>query len=175
MTRAALVLVTLALAAALFVEARRYGAERELRRTTTVFRAVATRAVPERSRILDAVVTHATAVAAVLPGDSRSLVLAGAARLVDRRAADALALYRRALATGERAEIDLNLARAHAVLGDEPAAHAALLRAVWVSPALLDVLPPPDRERMRRALKDAGRALRAGRAAPPPLPAGDAP
>src|SRR5258708_16752567 len=37
-----------------------------------------------------------------LPNDSRPLILAGSARLVEGRPAEALALYRRALAIGER-------------------------------------------------------------------------
>ena len=61
---------------------------------------------------------------------------------------EALDFYRDALATGERAEIDLNLGRAHALAGERPEAQAALLRALWISPALASALPAALSKRM---------------------------
>jgi hypothetical protein len=79
--------------------------------------------------------------------------------------------YLRGNALGERAEIDLNLGRAYEALGDGSRSHAAFLRAVWISPALLSSLLPdtaasllPDLERLDRELKSG--VLRS----PPPLP-----
>jgi hypothetical protein len=173
-----LALATIALAAALVPEVRRYAGERQLRRLTSIMRTVLLQpaAVPQAARVLDAVAANALALEGALPGDARPLVLAGSARLVARRGEEALTLYRRAFAAGERAEIDLNLARAHAILGQETPARAALVRALWVSPALRGALPRRDRAGVERELKIALRDLRHGRlATPPPLPAVETP
>jgi hypothetical protein len=172
MRSAVVATAALALAAALLPEMRRWRAERELRRLTTAFHVLVARpgAVPEATRALAAVAAGAAALEPALAADPRAPVLAGSAHLVARRPAAALAAYRRALGHGERAEIDLNVARARAMLGDSAGAEAALLRAVWVNPVLLDALPRRDRARLRRRLRAATSALRAGRlAAPPPL------
>jgi cytochrome c-type biogenesis protein CcmH/NrfG len=171
-------LLVLVLAAALVPELRQYGADRRLRDATAVFRAVVMAPPPgvDRARALDWVVANALDEARALPGDSRPLILVGSARLVARRGEEALGLYRRALALGERAEIDLNLARAHALAGQADAAHVALVRTGWVSPALLRSLPKSARLSVRRDLKLAGWALRDGRlTVPPPLPHEDLP
>jgi hypothetical protein len=173
-----LALATIVLAATLLPEVRRYAGERQLRRLTSIMRAVVLQpaAVPQASRVLDGVAGSGGLLERALPGDPRPLVLAGSARLVARRADEALAIYRRALATGERAETDLNIARAHAMLGQEAKAKAALLRALWVSPALRGALPGRDRGGVERELKVALRDLRHGRlTAPPPLPDMEAP
>ena len=109
-----------------------------------------------------------------LPNDSRPLILAGSARLVERRPAEALALYRRAPAIGERGEIDLNLGHAYELAGNRQAASAAVLRAVWVSPALISALPEQVQTPLKAALAENARRLGSRRlAAPPPLPEGD--
>jgi hypothetical protein len=150
---------------------RRYRAERELRLLTTTFQAIVVRGRPgpERDRALAAIEAGAREIAAVQPGDSRALVLAASARLVGRNAAGALDGYRVALARGERAEIDLGLARAHLGRHDLTAAQAALVRAAWVSPALAHTLPKDARRSLLREVKLLARELRAGRLAAPPV------
>jgi hypothetical protein len=75
---------------------------------------------------------------------------------------------------GERAEVDLNLGRAYALAGNQQAASAAVLRAVWVSPALISALPEQVQTPLKAALAENARRLGSHRlAAPPPLPAGD--
>jgi hypothetical protein len=175
---ALLVAAAIVLVAALVPEARRYRAERELRRLTTAFHVVATRAAgaPEAARLLDGVAGGAVVVDEALAPDARALILAGSAHLVARRAPSALAFYRRAFERGERAEIDLNAGRALALLGRVDAADAAVLRALWVNPTLVDVLPRRDRASWRRRLQHLRRDLRAGRlAAPPSAPDWEAP
>jgi hypothetical protein len=158
------------LALLLWPEVRRYRAEHELRTLTTTFQAVAVRAQPglERDRVLAAIDAGAGAIAAVQPGDSRALMLAGSARLMARDASGALDRYRAALARGERAEIDLGLARAHLGRHDTAAAQAALVRAAWVSPALAHTLPKAPRRSLLREVKLLARELRAGRLDAPP-------
>ena len=173
--RAALIVVAaIVLAAALVPEVRRYRAERELRRLTTAFHVAVTQG-PE-GRLLGSVASGAAAVDEALAPDARALILAGSAHLVARQAAAALALYRRAFERGERAEIDLNAGRALALLGRTDAADAAVLRAVWVNPTLIDVLPRATRASWRRRVQRLRHELRAGRlATPPPAPEWEAP
>lgn len=167
----AVVLLAL-LTVALWPEAARWRAEHVLRTVTSAFRTLAQ--APrgaDMSRALDDVTMRAQAIAPSLPGDPRPLILAASAQLVATAPARALALYREALATGERAEIDLNLARTHAMLGDVSAAEAALLRMAWVSPALLERLNAATRERIGAEVQRLVDALHDGTlTAPPPLP-----
>jgi hypothetical protein len=162
-----------ALLALLWPEAGRYRGERQLRRGTDALREIlaAGGSADTAKAGLDRVVGLAEAAAASLPGDPRPRVLAGSGRLVAGRAREALDFYRDAHATGERAEIDLNLGRAHAVAGERPEAQAALLRALWISPALSTSIPEP---LSRRLLEDVARLeneLKAGLlTAAPPMP-----
>jgi len=161
------------LAALLWPELGRYRAERELRLgTAELRRALATSRTTEEARpALDRAAAHAIAAAPGLPQDPRPRVLAGSARLVAGRALEALDFYRDALATGERAEIDLNLGRSHAVAGERPEAQAALLRALWISPALSGSLPEPVAKRLSEEVTRLENELAAGLlSAPPPLP-----
>ncbi len=161
-----------ALAILLWPEAARWRAEHALRTVTSAFRTLAQAPrSADVSRALDDLSMRAQAMAPSLPGDPRPLIPAASAQLVAAVPARALALYRDALATGERAEIDLNLARAHAMLGDVPAAEAALLRMAWVSPALLERLNAATRERIGVELQRLTTSLHDGTlSAPPPLP-----
>jgi tetratricopeptide (TPR) repeat protein len=161
-----------ALLAALWPEPIRYRAERELRRGTEQLRAaLASRSVEEAQSALDRAAASAVSAAPLLPGDPRPRVLAGSARLVARRPKEALDFYHDALATGERAEIDLNIGRAHASAGERPEAQAALLRALWISPALAAAVPEPLSGRLLEDVKRLENELRAGLLiAPPPLP-----
>ncbi len=161
------------LAALLWTELGRYRAERELRRGTEELRRALTtsRTTAQAQPALDRAAAHALAAASGLPEDPRPRVLAGSARLVAGRALEALDFYRDALATGERAEIDLNLGRSHAVAGERPEAQAALLRALWISPALSGSLPEPVAKRLLEDVARLENELVAGLlAAPPPLP-----
>jgi cytochrome c-type biogenesis protein CcmH/NrfG len=170
-------LIGLALVLALIPEFTRYLAEHRLYWATSLFRSaiVQGKATTDHEELLETVVTSATDSAASLPGDSRPWILAGSARLFAGRPAEALALYRLALNLGgERAEIDLNLGRAYDLLGNQSAASAAILRAAWVSPAIISSLPNEVQEPVRAVLALNSERLRAHRlSAPPPLPAAE--
>jgi tetratricopeptide (TPR) repeat protein len=182
-TRAARIgaaIIGLALVAALVPEFYRYRSERRLHQASALFRSfiAESNAVAREPATLDAVAALATQAAANLAddfaGDSRPLILAGSARLLQRRPGDALAFYRRALGLGERAEIDLNLGRAYELAGNQVAASAAVLRAVWISPALVAALPQQVQTPLEAALAENIRRLVGHHlSAPPPLPAGD--
>lgn len=156
---------------ALVPELARYEAERALYRATGALRneLLAGRGVaPE---MLESVVGVGLSASAQVPGDSRGLILAGAARLAERRPDDALALYRRALARGERAEVLFNMGRAHMMRRDLPRAQAAFLRAIWVGPALLAALPVEAATPLGAEVLRLQGELAAGRlAAAPPVP-----
>jgi tetratricopeptide (TPR) repeat protein len=161
------------LAAALAPEFPRYAAERVLRVATFGLRFVLTRTseVADPKEALSQIAARALGAAPALPGDPRPWILAGGAHLVKGEPDRALDLYRRALADGERSEIDLNIGRAYEGLGQTEKAHEAFLRALWVSPALRRALPPDVREGFRQELRGLRRDLKAGRLkAPPPLP-----
>ncbi len=168
----ALVVVALLLGAAA-PELGRYAAERRLAAATARIESVAAggRVVPAAAPMLEPFAAAASATADVMPADYRGLIAAGTARLVAGDAAAAGAHYRAALARGERAEIDLNLARAYALAGDQSKAEAALLRAAWVSPTLIATLPAKERPRLEAAVAELVTRLRDGTlATPPPLP-----
>ncbi len=165
-------LIGVALVAALVPEFFRYRAEHRLYDASALFRALISQgnAAAGENAMLDAVVELAMQAAEGFAGDSRPLILAGSARLVERRPDEALAFYRRALSIGERAEIDLNLGRAYALAGNQQAASAAVMRAVWVSPALISALPEQVQTPLRDALaEDAQRLISHRLSAPPPL------
>jgi len=120
---------------------------------------------------LDRIEQMALSAAPGLPGDSRPLVLAGSCRLVGADIAGALENYRKALALGERAEIDLNVGRAYEASGETEKAAAAFLRALWISPALSPALLPDVKSAALEQYNRLEAQLRAGRlASPPPLP-----
>jgi len=169
-------LISLALVAAVVPEFSSYRAEHRLYAASALFRSIIAEgnAAAGQTAMLDVVAESAMQAAEVLPNDARPLILAGSARLVERRPAEALALYRRALGIGERAEIDLNLGRAYALAGNQQAASVAVLRAVWVSPALISALPEQVQAPLKAALAENARRLGSHRlAAAPPLPEGD--
>jgi hypothetical protein len=166
-------LAILLLAAAVAPEVSRYAAERSLQRATAAVGLIAARppAAPGAAPILEQAAVAAAGVADHLPGDWRPLQVAGAARLLAGQAEAALEHYRAALALGERPEVDVNMARALAALGRHEAARAALLRAAWISPGMLVVLPASSRPILAAALERLEGDLRAGRLpAPPPAP-----
>jgi tetratricopeptide (TPR) repeat protein len=170
------ILLTLAAAAllarAVAPELSRYAAERRVGLTTSAFRSLVERArEPESAADLLRVGEAARQAAAALPGDPRPLMVAGAVSLVTRQPDRALETYRDAFATGERAEIDLNLGRAYALAGRREESDAAFLRAGWISPEILSSLTPEVADPIRARVGALARDLAEGRlAAPPPLP-----
>jgi len=168
--RAAALLAALGLLCA--PELPRYRAERRLGLATNAFRTLLGRpADADTARNIAAVGEIAAASAGPLPGDPRPWILAGSSWLVTGRPDRALEDYREAFADGERAEIDLNLGRAYAQLQRAESAHAAYLRAGWVSPEILDALPPEVKQPLAAEIATLERELSSGRLeAPPPLP-----
>lgn len=173
--RAARALLAIAIAAAaLRPELSRYAAERRLRVAAEAFRIMLTqpRSVEDPMGALDRVGALAESAAPRLPGDTRPWVLAGSANLTAGRPERAAELYRGATVRGgERAEVDLNIGRALALLARDAEARAAYLRAGWISPALLATLPPDVAEPVRAEVARLEADLKAGRlTAPPPPP-----
>lgn len=151
----------------------RYRAERQLGVATPALQLLLARPgeVPDPQGALHRITRLALSAAEGLPGDSRPWILAGSARLVAGESEQALEFYRKALALGERAETDLNMGRAFEALGQTEKVHAAFLRAVWISPALLPALLPDVQEPLKAELQRLDAALRAGiLKEPPPLP-----
>ena len=167
------VLMALALAVLLRPEVRRYSAERDLGAANAAFEYVLGRPsdLPTAPEALFRVSERAAAAAPHIPGDSRGWVLAGSCQLVAGRTDRAREFYRRALATGERAEIHLNLGRAEALLRRPEVARTAFVRSIWISPALLRAVPPAFVDPVSVEIARLEEALRAGRlTAPPPVP-----
>jgi tetratricopeptide (TPR) repeat protein len=168
--RAALVLGILGALAA--PEFPRYAAERRVGFATAAFRALVGRSEdPETARNIAEIGEVALSATDRLPGDPRPWMVAGSSCLVTNRPQRALEYYREAFATGERAEIDLNLGRAYALLKRPDAAGAAFLRAGWISPEILGSLPESMRAPLLAEVAHLAELLREGRLeAPPPLP-----
>jgi hypothetical protein len=78
--------------------------------------------IPGRRAYLESARQTALEATDLVPGDSRGFVTAGATRLLSKEPAAGLELYRAAFERGERAEIDLDLGRAYAMLDQRPAA-----------------------------------------------------
>ena len=159
-----------ALALLLRPEFLRYRAERRLGAANAAFEYILDRPteVPDTPAILDGITATAVSVAPDLPGDSRAWVLAGSCQLVVRNAERALGFYREALAAGERAEIHLNVGRAHAMLDEPDYAEASFLRAVWISPVLLRAVPREVAPQVEAELRKLEADLKSGRLSAPP-------
>jgi O-antigen ligase len=161
------------LAAALWPEIPRYAAERRLRvaQDALQFVLMPTSQVTDSPAALARVADLALDTSRALPGDPRPFVLAGAARQAAGQGDRALELFRSALATGERAEIDLNLGRTSEALGRMDESRAWFIRGGWVSPPLLATLSPDVRRPTRKEIARLKADLVSGRLnAPPPLP-----
>jgi hypothetical protein len=168
--------VSTILLAGLIPEFHRYQAEHDLYFATALFEAMLHHQVPDAqsAAAFEAVADSAARAADGLPGDSRPLILAGSLRLLARQPADAQVIYMRALADGERPEIDLNLGRAYEMLGNRESASAAILRAAWINPAIVSSLPESVQALVESAVREDEKLLRHHRlAAPPPLPPDD--
>jgi tetratricopeptide (TPR) repeat protein len=153
-------------------EIPRYRAERRIGVATAMFRTLVDRASqPEAAADLLRVGLVARASSPDLPGDPRPAMIAGSAFLMTGQAEPAIESYREAFATGERAEIDLNLGRAYMLARRGESADAALLRAGWISPEILSALSPAVRGPLLRRIGGLSADLSAGRLTePPPLP-----
>jgi len=167
------VVLALLIVAASWPELSRYAAERRLYEVSAVLQAVFRR--PPEAAEAGRIVTWATAAAldasAALPGDWRSLNLAGSASLLAHRPDAALDRYRQALGLGERPEIVVNVGRAHLALGRADEARAAFVRALWVSPGLHPAVPRALQPAVDAEVGALERTLAAGRLrAPPPPP-----
>ena len=162
-----------ALAALLAPEFKRYRAERLVRLGTEALRQLVAHPneVADPRGALSRIEQIALSAAPALPGDSRPWILAGSTRLVGGEPDHAIAFYRHALGLGERAEIDINLGRAHEAQGDVPKSRAAYLRAVWISPPLLNALLPDVAREIQPELERRETLLKEGKlSSPPPLP-----
>ena len=102
------------------------------------------------------------------PYNRRGWALAGSCQLVNGNADRALDYYREALAIEERAEIHLNVGRAHSLAEKRFAAEASFLRAVWISPALLHAVPKEFAGSIDAELRRIENELTSGRLAAPP-------
>jgi len=165
--------LSIVLVAATAPEFHRYEAEHQLYFATALFESMLHHQVPEAASAaaFAAVADAATRAAGGLPGDTRPLILAGSLRLLARQPAEARNFYMEALAQAERAEIDLNLGRAYEMSGNREAASAAIFRAAWISPAIVESLPDNVQALVLTAVKQDEDLLRSHRlAAPPPLP-----
>ena len=145
-------------------EIPRYRAERRIGLATSAFRSLIDRVQePEATQEILRVGRIALASSPDLPGDARPAMIAGSAFLVTGQPERALETYREAFATGERAEIDLNLGRAYM-----PARRSA----GWISPEILSTLSPAVRDPLLFRIGRLSAELAAGRLSePPPLPA----
>jgi tetratricopeptide (TPR) repeat protein len=124
-----------ALAVALVVpEFARYQGERRLRMVEGTLQAIVTRA-KDPAPLLRRLSTDAEATR-TYPGDWRPVVAAGRASYLAGDYAQAVELFERANAMGERPEIDVNLGAALLKLGDEQRANASFERALLLSPKL---------------------------------------
>lgn len=170
-----------ALVAALIPEFRRYSppfvwnrsAEREIAVASGALRIVVSRPqeVSDPAGALSRILEIARSAQQKVPQDPRPRILAGSARLVSGDAAGALEEYRGARSLGERAEIDLNIARAYESMGEFERARAAYVRSAWISPALLPFLLPDVAQSIGRDVARLEGELKAGRLKqPPPMP-----
>ncbi len=157
------------LAALAWPEFSRYAAERRVGYATAAFRALLDRSSdPETTRNIAALGELALQTTGSLPDDPRPWVLAGSACLLTGQPERALELYREAFATGERAEIDLNLGRAYAMAHRTDSAAAAQLRAGWISPEILASLPPAVKDPLLGEIARLSEELRQGKLSEPP-------
>ncbi len=166
------VMLSLLLTLALVPEFGRYASEHHLYRATAVFQLMLHEKTAENpSTLFEVAASSADAAGKGMPGDSRPLILAGSLRLFARQPTEALAFYQKAFRLGERPEIDLNLGRTYEMLGDHPSASMAIVRAAWVSPAIIMQLPENLKAPVRAAIAQDEKMLRERRlAGPPSLP-----
>jgi cytochrome c-type biogenesis protein CcmH/NrfG len=165
--------VVLILVAATVPEIRRYRAERLLWRMHAAADLLGSDPAhsPDSRGVVEWIDRSAGEAAAALPGDGRPWLLEGEARLDVRDFPGALAALRRASAAGERADVDFEMGRAFVLSRDFRKGQDALVRAAWISPAVLSPLPDAAREALEREIARLAGELRQGRLkSPPPRP-----
>jgi hypothetical protein len=169
--------VLLGLALLALPELPRYLAEhRTYRIRARVEQLSAPRSPPPSPTLVEELGESAVAASRWIPGDTRTLTASAAAALFARDGELALHRYSVALARGERAEVDLNLGRAYALLDRRPEALAAFVRSVWLTPALAGELPEAAKPLVDAEIRRREALLRSGAAdAVPPLPRLDEP
>ena len=164
------VVVAVALLAGIALpELSTYRAERELRRMITAARVAMSGRVagPTAGALLRGASERLEQLAGSMPGDPRPRMYAASAAMLAGSHQRAVDLYLSALACGERGETDVNLGLAFSRLEDSRA-EAMFVRAVWLSPALIDSVPETYRERVRHII--ARRSGPGGAVEPPALP-----
>lgn len=151
-------------------EMSRYRAERELRRLTTAAMVAMSGRVagPTAGALLRGASERLEELGRAMPGDPRPRMYAASAAMLAGAPQRAIELYYSALACGERGETDVNLGLAFVRMEDSRA-EAMFVRAVWLSPALIDSVPETYRERVRHII--ARRSAPGGAVEPPALPA----
>ncbi|MBI2212522.1 MAG: hypothetical protein HYU52_02660 [Acidobacteria bacterium] len=166
--------VRIVLAVALLIgvalpELSRYRAERGLRRLITAAMVAASGRVPPQTAgaLFREVSQRLEELGGAMPGDARPRMFAASAAMLAGNHDRAIELYMAALGHGERGEIDVNLGLAFARLEDSRA-EAMFVRAVWLSPALIDSVPETYRGRVRQII--ARRSAPGGSFDPPALP-----
>lgn len=154
----------LALGVLIWPELARYRAERRIKAATGAFRLLLANPVSATSAYaaFDRVTEVALSATPDLPGDPRPWIVAASSQLASGRPERSIELYREALARGERAEIHFNLGRAYSLRGDDERARAAWLRGGWVSPALLETIPPDSAAVIRTQIPHLEMLLRRG-------------
>lgn len=141
-------LALLVLAAALWPEVARYGAEWQLSAANADLDGILRGQLRDARGVQAAQHALAAAEAAgqVLPEDPRPSLTRGIALILLARGDDAVRVFEAAIAQGERPEFTLNLGRARTALGDTAGADAAYLRTAWASPTALSTLPKDMRD-----------------------------
>lgn len=173
MRAAGSIAAALILAALAAPELPRYAAERRVGLATAAFQELLAGPVDAAAapRIVSVGELALTATGR-LPGDPRPWMIGASSYLVTGQPERALELYRDAFATGERAEIDLNLGRAYSRTSRAESASAAFLRAGWISPEILASLPEDARAPLLAEIARRSELLERGELRePPPLPA----
>lgn len=155
------IVAVFALGAALWPEAAAYRAEWLLAdanaRLSAALRGTGTAASVETALAAARTATNA------LPADPRPPLAASIALLLLRRPDEAKTILEKAIASGERPELTINLGRARGALGDEAGAQAAFLRTAWTSPAAVATLPSALRADLLEQVRAREDDLRGGR------------
>jgi hypothetical protein len=160
---AAFLLLALSLALSLRVEMSRYRAGIELARAQNALLELAGGAgAPAARERLIALRDSLTRVREALPYDPRPSFLLGSDALLRREGAEAMLRFQDSFALQERPETDLNLSRAAQLAGDPQKAAGWALRAAWLSPALVEDLPPDSRVTVAQVVAQLEKELATG-------------
>jgi hypothetical protein len=135
------VLVLAALAVVMAPEIVRYRGERSLYRLTALAQSLPRQPLSEVERLSAiAEVSRAAERLTTYPADWRPVQLSGVAALFAKNPQRAIEMLSSTSRLGERPEVDVDLGLAYAALNRRVDADAAMLRAAWVSPAVVKQL-----------------------------------